>query len=82
MARGVDDAEWGQIVEAVVVANGAAPTLDQLRDHVKATHPAYMAPRSLVLVDALPPHLDRQTPPFHHGGRRVRPTGPLPLRRR
>ena len=54
MVRGVDDPEWGQIVEAVVVPVGAAPTLDQLRDQVKVGHPSFMAPRSLVIVDAIP----------------------------
>jgi O-succinylbenzoic acid--CoA ligase len=54
MVRGVDDPEWGQIVEAVVVPVNAAPTLDQLREQVKVAHPAFMAPRSLVIVEALP----------------------------
>ncbi len=56
MVRGVADGEWGQVVEAVVVptAAGDPPTLDALRDHVKASHPAFLAPKSLVLVDALP----------------------------
>ncbi len=54
MVRGVDDPEWGQLVEAVVVPAGDPPTLDSLRDHVKAGHPAFMAPRSLVIVEALP----------------------------
>ncbi|MEM1333053.1 MAG: fatty acid--CoA ligase family protein [Actinomycetota bacterium] len=55
MVRGVDDPEWGQLVEAVVVPTpGSAPTLDSLRAHVKQHHPAYLAPRSLLLVDALP----------------------------
>ncbi len=54
MVRGVSDDEWGQLVEAVIVATAAAPTLQSLRDHVKRTAPAFMAPRSLVLVDALP----------------------------
>ena len=81
MVRGVDDAEWGQIVEAVVVPKGVAPTLDQLRDHVKATHPAYMAPRSLVLVDALPaPRSASSAVPRLRS--RVRPKGRLPLPRR
>ncbi len=54
MVRGIDDAEWGQIVEAVVVPAGDPPSLDDLRAHVKSTHPAFMAPKSLVIVDALP----------------------------
>ncbi len=56
LVRGVDDAEWGQLVEAVVVpaAPTAPPTLDELRDFVKRSEPAHMAPRRLRLVDALP----------------------------
>ena len=54
MVRGVDDAEWGQLVEAVVVPAGDPPSLGELRAHVKQHHPAFMAPRRLVVVDALP----------------------------
>ncbi len=54
MVRGVDDTEWGQLVEAVVVPTGDPPTLEALREHVKQVHPAFMAPRRLVVVDALP----------------------------
>jgi o-succinylbenzoate---CoA ligase len=54
MVRGVPDDEWGHLVEAVVVPRGHAPTLDSLRAHVKAEHPAFMAPRRLVVVDELP----------------------------
>jgi O-succinylbenzoic acid--CoA ligase len=51
---GADDPEWGQVVVAFVVAAGAAPRLDDLRDHVKASLPAFAAPRRLVVVDAVP----------------------------
>jgi o-succinylbenzoate---CoA ligase len=56
MVRGVDDDEWGQVVEAVIVpaAAGDPPTLDSLRAYVKEAHPAFMAPRSIRIVDALP----------------------------
>lgn len=54
MVRGVDDAEWGQIVEAVVVPADDTPTLESLRAHVKERHPAFMAPRHLTLVESLP----------------------------
>jgi O-succinylbenzoic acid--CoA ligase len=54
LVRGVDDPEWGQLVEAVVVPNGQPPSLDSLRDHVKRNHPAFMAPKRLTLVDSLP----------------------------
>ncbi|HEX2577725.1 MAG TPA: fatty acid--CoA ligase family protein [Aquihabitans sp.] len=53
---GRDDAEWGRRVVAVVVPGdrAAPPTLEELRDHVRATLPAHAAPRELVLVDRLP----------------------------
>ena len=53
---GRDDEEWGQRVVAFVVpAKGsAAPTLNELRELVKETLPAYCAPRELVLVESLP----------------------------
>lgn len=53
---GAPDPEWGQrVVAHVVPADPAAPpTLDALRDHVRATLPAYAAPRELVLHDRLP----------------------------
>ncbi len=55
LVRGVPDDEWGQVVEAVVVPRpGSPPTLDELRAHVKERHPAFVAPRRLVLVDELP----------------------------
>jgi O-succinylbenzoic acid--CoA ligase len=54
LVRGVDDPEWGQLVEAVIVPIGDPPTLDSLRDHVKQRHPAFMAPKHLTLVESLP----------------------------
>lgn len=56
MVRGVDDPEWGQSVEAVVVPIDATapPSLESLRAHVKVAHPAFMAPRTVVLTAALP----------------------------
>ncbi|MEO1058735.1 MAG: fatty acid--CoA ligase family protein, partial [Actinomycetota bacterium] len=56
MVRGADDAEWGQLVEAIVVPTdpGAPPSLDMLRAHVKATHAAFMAPQRLTLASSLP----------------------------
>lgn len=52
---GREDPEWGQAVTAVVeAANGAnAPSLDELRDLVKAELPAHCAPRKLEVVAAL-----------------------------
>lgn len=54
LVRGVDDPEWGQLVEAVVVPTESAPTLEDLRAHVKRHHPAFMAPKRLTLVKSLP----------------------------
>jgi O-succinylbenzoic acid--CoA ligase len=54
LVRGVDDAEWGQLVEAVIVPAGEPPTLEAIRDHVKQHHPGFMAPRRLTLADSLP----------------------------
>jgi O-succinylbenzoic acid--CoA ligase len=55
MVRGVPDREWGEVVEAVVVPRpGTSPTLSALRAHVKERHAAFVAPRRLRLVDALP----------------------------
>lgn len=53
--RGLDDPEWGQIVEALVVPmSGHEVELDALRSFVKERHASYMAPRKLTVVDALP----------------------------
>ena len=54
MVRGVEDPEWGQLVEAVIVPTGEPPTLDALRSHVKQHHPAFMAPKRLTLAESLP----------------------------
>ena len=55
LVRGADDAEWGQVVEALVVpVSGTAPSLTSLREHVRVTHPAFLAPKRLVLVDTIP----------------------------
>jgi o-succinylbenzoate---CoA ligase len=55
-AVGLPDAEWGEIVVAVVVPTDldAPPTLTALRDHVRARHPAAFAPRHLAVTAALP----------------------------
>jgi O-succinylbenzoic acid--CoA ligase len=51
---GLPDAEWGAVVTAFVVPAGAPPSLDALRDHVKAELPAFAAPRHLILLEAIP----------------------------
>jgi o-succinylbenzoate---CoA ligase len=51
---GTADLDWGEIVTAYVVPAGEPPSLDELRDHVRAVLPAYQAPRRLVLVDDVP----------------------------
>lgn len=52
---GVDDPEWGQRVVAWVVPGGTgAPTLTTMRDLVRRTLPAFMAPKELRIVDAIP----------------------------
>ena len=56
MVTGEPDLEWGRRVVAVVVplSTGTAPTLESLREHVKAHLPAYAAPRDLRLVKQIP----------------------------
>lgn len=53
---GRPDPEWGQRVVAVVVPTDAAapPTLDALREAVRARLPAFAAPREVVIVGSLP----------------------------
>jgi O-succinylbenzoic acid--CoA ligase len=52
---GVDDPEWGQRVVAwVVPAGDVEPSVDELRDTVSATLPAFMAPKEVRTVAALP----------------------------
>ncbi len=53
---GVEDAEWGQRMVAVVrpAAEGSPPDLQALRAYVAATLPRAWAPRALMCVDRLP----------------------------
>jgi O-succinylbenzoic acid--CoA ligase len=53
---GRPDQEWGERVVAFVVPSdpGAPPSIDELRDHVRAELPPWCAPRELVLVHDLP----------------------------
>jgi len=53
---GAPDPEWGARVVAHVVPTDAVapPSLEELRDHLRQTLPAFMAPRELVLHESLP----------------------------
>ncbi|ERB53995.1 hypothetical protein N806_22965 [Rhodococcus sp. P27] len=51
---GVEDQRLGQRVVAVVVPEGEAPTLEELRTHAQQTLDVTAAPRELFVVDALP----------------------------
>lgn len=51
---GEDDPEWGQVVTAWIVSSNDRPTLEQIRDHVKETLPAFCAPRLMHFVDEIP----------------------------
>jgi O-succinylbenzoic acid--CoA ligase len=52
---GVDDDEWGHRVVAWIVPTGsAAPELGTLRAHVAASLPAFMAPREVRAITAIP----------------------------
>jgi fatty-acyl-CoA synthase len=52
---GVPDDEFGQRLRAAVVpAPGAAPTADEVRDHVRANLARYKVPRDVVFLDELP----------------------------
>jgi O-succinylbenzoic acid--CoA ligase len=69
---GVPDPEWGQRVVAwVVPADAAAPSLADLRTAVSQHLAAFMAPKELHLVEALPRtaigKVSRTTLVHHHG---------------
>lgn len=53
---GSDDAEWGQAVTALLVPTdpAGAPTLAEVRDHVKQVLPAFCAPRRVVTCAEIP----------------------------
>jgi acyl-CoA synthetase (AMP-forming)/AMP-acid ligase II len=53
---GLPDAQWGEIVCAVIVASltHAAPTLDDVRAHCEGLLARYKVPRRLEIVDAIP----------------------------
>lgn len=55
LVRGVKDHEWGQVVEALIVPRPMTqPKLQSLREFVKREHPAFMAPKQIQVVSALP----------------------------
>lgn len=54
LVLGVDDPEWGQCVTAMVVATRDAPSLADLRAHVKELAPSFMAPKSVEFVERIP----------------------------
>ncbi|MDN5914605.1 MAG: long-chain fatty acid--CoA ligase [Pseudonocardia sp.] len=52
---GLPDEVWGERVHAVVVLrDGADATVEEIREHAKATIAGYKAPRTVEFVDALP----------------------------
>ena len=51
---GLPDAEWGEIVVAAVIAEGAAPAVADLRAAVRAEAGAAAVPKRVEFVDALP----------------------------
>ena len=52
---GVPDAEWGELVHAVVVLRaGQQATADDIREHCKTLIGAYKCPRSVEFIAALP----------------------------
>jgi o-succinylbenzoate---CoA ligase len=53
---GRPDRDWGHRVTALVLPldPGSPPSLDELREHVKATLPAYCAPREIEIVANIP----------------------------
>ena len=51
---GLPDETWGERVVAVIAADGAEPTLDDIREHAGSRLAGYKLPRQLELVDELP----------------------------
>lgn len=50
---GVPDTEWGHVVTAWIVSDDDIP-LEELRETVKRSLPAYCAPKRIVRIDAIP----------------------------
>jgi acyl-CoA synthetase (AMP-forming)/AMP-acid ligase II len=51
---GIPDGTWGEVVCAVVVAVGPAPTVEDLRAHCQGRLAAFKHPRRVAVVDAIP----------------------------
>jgi o-succinylbenzoate---CoA ligase len=52
---GIDDEQWGQRVVAWIVSSSdVAPTLDNIREHVKTQLPSFCAPTELRVVKEIP----------------------------
>jgi acyl-CoA synthetase (AMP-forming)/AMP-acid ligase II len=51
---GIPDGTWGEVVCAVVVAVGPAPTVEDLRAHCQGRLAAFKQPRRVAVVDAIP----------------------------
>ena len=55
VVSGIDDAQWGQRVVAwIVSSNALAPSLDDVRQHVKQQLPSFCAPTELRAVREIP----------------------------
>ena len=53
VAVGVPDARFGEAIAAVIEAEGEAPDLEAISDHVKQHLAAYKAPRHVIVVDTI-----------------------------
>lgn len=51
---GIPDPEWGQQVTAWIVPHSVAPSLEEIRSHVKQILPAHCAPRRIELISEIP----------------------------
>ena len=51
---GLPDAQWGEIICAVIVPAGDAPTVDELRAHCAGRLARFKHPRRVEVVDAIP----------------------------
>ncbi|MFT3854370.1 MAG: AMP-binding protein [Ilumatobacteraceae bacterium] len=63
LVAGRPDPEWGERVVAWILPVGEPPSLAQARDHVRATLPAFMAPREAPRGRSHPENRPRQARP-------------------